>query len=126
MYRIFCRKLQVLIRLAIIMSLAGYPLSIAAAATHSAPPANDQVSVIQMMDHVDTHMASDESHPDYSKVDQGSKLAKQDCCYDSCVGFALVTCRTDTSGPVVLAAREFIDEHGITGEIPGLHRPPKI
>lgn len=126
MYRIIGRKLLVLIRMAIIVSLAGYSLSVATAAPHSDPYVDNQVSAFQLMDQVDAHMASGDSHRVSLQVDQGSKLVKQECCNDFCFGFALVTCWNDTSGPVVSAAREFIDEHGIAGETPGLHRPPKI
>ncbi|MGJ8571922.1 MAG: hypothetical protein ACSHXI_14615 [Hoeflea sp.] len=126
MYRIICRKLLVLIRLAIILSLTGYSLSVAAAAPYSAASADNQLSTFQLMDKADAHLASDDNHRHDSKVDQGSKLLKQQCCDDFCVSFALVTCRNDTSGPVVSTAREFMDEHGIAGETPGFHRPPKV
>lgn len=125
-YRIICRKLLILIRLATILSLTGYSLSVTAAAPYSAPSADNQISTFQLMNQVDAHLTSDDSHRHDSKVDQSSKFSEQQCCDGFCVSFALVTCRNDTSGPLVSAAREFMDEHGIAGETPGLHRPPKV
>lgn len=126
MYRIICRKLLVLIRLAIIVSLAGYSLSNAVAATHSSPSAENQESVSQLMHQADAQVVSDEGHGDFSTDSKGPKLVKQECCNDFCAGFMLVTFQDAPSGPLVSAAREFIDEHGIIGETPGLHRPPRI
>ena len=135
MYRIICRKLLVLIRLAIIASLAGYSLSSAAAAIHSVPFADTQAGIsrtmdrltLQMTSHDDHHqMASHDGQDDMSADNDGSRLAKQQCCYDFCAGFMLVTFQESSINPVVSTTREFVDEDFIFGEFPGLHRPPKI
>jgi hypothetical protein len=127
MYRIICRKLLVLIRLAIIVSLAGYSFSNAAAAMHSGPSADNQASVsFQLMDQVDAKMASHGNYDDLLADNEVSKPVDQDCGNDFCTGFVLTAFHDASGGPVVSAAREFVDEPGVCGQIPGLHRPPKI
>ena len=126
MYRIICRKLLVLIRLAIIVSLAGYSLSNPAMAMHVDPSADHQAGSQQLIVQVDAQIPSDDNHRTFSADSEGSKPVKQDCSYDFCAGFVLVAFQDDSRGPVVSAAREFIDEHGFVGELPGLHRPPNI
>ncbi|MBU4529306.1 MAG: hypothetical protein KJ759_11445 [Alphaproteobacteria bacterium] len=126
MYRIICRKLLVLIRLAIIASLAGYSLSNAAAAMHSAPSADNQASLSQTMDQPAIHTALHHDHDDESTGNDGSRLAKQDCCSDVCASFMLVTFQDSSINPAALPLREFVDEDFIFGEFPGLHRPPRI
>ena len=123
MYRIICRKLLVLIRLAIIVSLASYSLSNSAVALHIGPSDDHQTSVSQV---VDAPFVSDNSYSDVTADNEDSKFAKQECSDGSCTGFVLVTFQNDSSGPVVSTDREFIDEHGFVGELPGLHRPPPI
>ena len=126
MYRIICRKLLVLIRLAIIASLASYSLSNVAAAMHSVPSVDTQASLSQTMDQPAIQMALHDDHDDESTGNDGSRLAKQECCSDVCAGFMLVTFQESSISPVVSATREFVDEDFIFGEFPGLHRPPKI
>ncbi|WP_290896322.1 hypothetical protein [Hoeflea sp.] len=126
MYRIICRKLLVLIRLAIIASLAGYSLSNAAAAKHSAPTADNQASLSQTMGHPVIQMALHDDHDDVSTDTDGSRPVKQECCSDVCASFTLVTFHDSSINPVVSAIREFVDEDFIFGEFPGLHRPPRI
>jgi len=126
MYRIISRKLQVLIRLAIIVSLAGYALSNPVAATHLDTSADHQAGSSQLIVQLDVQMPSDDSHPDFSADTGDTHLVKQDCSYDFCAGFVLVTFQDDTRGPVVSAIREFVDEHGVIDELHGLHRPPSI
>ena len=126
MYRIICRKLLVLIRLAIIVSLAGYSLSNPAMAMHVGPLDNHQTSLSQTMDQVDASIMSDESARYFTTDSEDSTLALQECNDDFCAGFVLVTFQDDSGGPVVSVVREFIDENGVYRELHGLHRPPSI
>ncbi len=126
MYRIICRKLLVLIRLAIIVSLAGYSLSNPAAAMHIGPLDNHQSSLSQAMDQVDASIMWDESARYFTTDSEDSTLTVQECNDDFCAGFVLVTFQDDSGGPVVSVVREFIDESGVFRELHGLHRPPSI
>lgn len=127
MYRIIGSKLLVLIRLAIIVSLAGYSLSNASAAMHG----RSEFSVRSSVTMVDRHQDVDTSHSHYNpsaKVgsDEGMKTVKQDCCKDFCMGFALVIPSTTIHGPLASTVSGFLNDRGLAGQIPALHRPPNI
>lgn len=125
MYRITCKKLLILIRLVIVVSLAGYSLSTATAAMHGQALTATTV-MAESMDHTDAQMGEYDHHGKVSADDAASKVVKQDCCSDFCVSFAIVG-NTDTlNGPVVSLVHEFIDDRHSFGEIPTLHRPPNI
>lgn len=127
MYRIICRKLLVLFRLAIIVSLAVYSLSNANAAMHDADEA--EVSISAPMDHGATHIQLQDHHHDdlaANHDDGGSSLVKQECCNDFCAGMAIIASSTSIDGPVITGIHDVIDDRGLTGELPALHRPPNI
>ncbi len=122
MYRIICRKLLTLIRLAIVLSLAGYSLSTATAAMHGA---SAQISAV--MQHGDgAQMSAHDHHQTVSADDDGSNLAKQECCKDFCIGFAIIVSTNTIASPVIASIREFIDDRSSFGEIQSLHRPPSL
>ncbi len=131
MYRITLQKMLVLLRLVIIMSLAGYSLPTATAAMHGSWSNSDLVQPhdrqVQADDHHDV-TSSDHSHGDHatSPDDVVKKGAKQECCNSFCVSMAIVTGSSPVSGPRVASIREFIDDAHIIGELPALHRPPNI
>ncbi|MEY9559484.1 hypothetical protein [Sinorhizobium fredii] len=130
MYRITLQKMLVLLRLVIVMSLAGYSLPAASAAMHGSWSGAE---LLQSYDHqvqVDDHHKVDSHHSDgdhaSSPDDAGKKAAKQDCCNSFCVSMAIVTGSMPISGARVASIREFIDDAHIIGELPALHRPPNI
>lgn len=125
MYRITCKKLLILIRLVIVVSLAGYSLSTATAAMHGQTLKATTV-MSESIGHADAQMGEHDHHGKVSADDDGSKLAKQECCKDFCVSFAIVAGVETLGGPVVSSIREFIDDRHSFGEIPSLHRPPNI
>jgi len=87
MYRIICRKLLILIRLAIVLSLAGYSLSTATAAMHGPSSAGASAQISAVMQHGDgAQMSAHDHHQTVSADDDGSNLAKQECCKDFCIG----------------------------------------
>ncbi|MGO8083055.1 hypothetical protein [Rhizobium leguminosarum] len=131
MYRIALSKLLLIVRLAIIVSLAGYSLSNASAAMHGAAFPEFEKTASQVMQHSDHDMAqmSGHSHSRSDAADdEGStaKLVKQECCKDFCVGLGIICDGHGVGGPVVTSIRQFVDDQQTFGELPPLHRPPNI
>lgn len=126
-YRIICSKLLVLIRLVIIVSLAGYSFSNASAAMHGQGSAAQQ-STISQSDHHGSDQASHDHHGgDIGHQDDGaSKLVKQECCGDYCVSMAVPIGHVAIGGPAVETLRFFVDDSKAVGQTPVLHRPPNI
>ncbi|TCU24685.1 hypothetical protein EV130_106278 [Rhizobium azibense] len=130
MYRIIVSRLLVMMRLVIIVSLAGYSLSNANAAMHGSPFPDPGAAPFDAMlshgahDRVDVAQ-HDHSHGDVSD-DDGSKLVKQDCCDDFCGGIGIISDGQDVGGPVVTSIRQFVDDRTTLGELPTLDRPPNI
>ncbi|MBN8954466.1 MULTISPECIES: hypothetical protein [unclassified Rhizobium] len=126
-YRIALSKLLLLVRLAIIVSLAGYTLSNANAAMHGS--AFPEFRAEKLVDHGDHHAmqtdATGKHHDDASGLAK-AKIAKQECCKDFCVGFGIVCNGYDAGGPAVSSIRQFIDDRHAPGERPNLDRPPNI
>lgn len=123
MYRITLQRMLILLRLVIVMSLAGYSLPAASATMHgswSAP------SIVQ----TDSHHAvanNTHTHGDHaSSRDDVQKMAKQECCKGFCVSMAIVAGVHAVGGPHVASIREFADDAHALGELPALHRPPNI
>ncbi|WP_222352106.1 hypothetical protein [Rhizobium leguminosarum] len=133
MYRIVMSRLLVMMRLVIIVSLAGYSLSNASAAMHgSSFPEAAVLSESDAMQHHDGHdmtkmAVHDHSQGDVSDYADGvSKPVKQECCKDFCGGLGIICEGQDVGGPVVTSIRQFIDDRTTLGELPPLHRPPNI
>jgi hypothetical protein len=125
-YRIICSKLLVLIRLAIVVSLAGYSLSNATAAMHGPSSVEAQLAASMPEGHHGSEMAAHDHHGDVSADVDSVKLAKQECCNDFCVSLAIIATSDTLAGPVVSSIHEFIDDRRSFGEVPALHRPPNI
>lgn len=123
MYRITLAKMLVLLRLVIIASLAGYSLPAASAAMHGSIGTS---TTVQSDDHHEMtngdHVHGDES----ASPDDLQKIAKQECCKDFCVSFAIIATADLVGGPVVTSIREFINDNRVVGELVRLHRPPNI
>lgn len=69
------------------------------------------------------HVHGDES----ASPDDMQKIAKQECCKDFCVSFAIIATPEVGGVPVVTASiRQFIDDNRVVGELVPLHRPPNI
>ncbi|WP_428411761.1 hypothetical protein [Pararhizobium sp.] len=124
MFRITLAKMLVLLRLVIIASLAGYSLPTASAAMHGPMSMS---TTVQSDDHHEMtngdHVHGDES----ASPDDMQKIAKQECCKDFCVSFAIVATADVDGGPVVTRSiREFINDNHVVGELVTLHRPPNI
>ncbi|MGO8464283.1 hypothetical protein AB9F45_06960 [Rhizobium leguminosarum] len=134
MYRIAMSRLLVMMRLVIIVSLAGYSLSNASAAMHgsSFPEGAAVLSESDAMQHHDGHDMTKMAVHDHSQgavsddADGVSKPVKQECCKDFCGGLGIICEGQDVGGPVVTSIRQFIDDRTTLGELPPLHRPPNI
>lgn len=128
LYRIICRRLLVLIRLVIIVSLAGYSLSNASAAMHGPGSAKTQQSLLSGSGHHGSDLTSHDHHGgDVSGQDVGaSKLVKQECCGDYCVSMAVPVSHIAIGGPTMETLRFYIDDSSAVGQTPLLHRPPNI
>ncbi|MGG6892599.1 hypothetical protein [Rhizobium sp. BR 315] len=126
-YRIALSKLLLLVRLAIIVSLAGYTLSNANAAMHGS--AFPEVRAAGQMVHGD-HQAmqeqvADNHHDDASGLVK-DKIAKQECCKDFCIGYGIICNGYDVGGFAVSSIRQFVDDQRALGEKPNFDRPPNI
>ncbi|KXF75238.1 hypothetical protein ATN84_20255 [Paramesorhizobium deserti] len=114
----------VLLRLVIIMSLAGYTLPAASAAMHGLSVGPEHV-------HSDTHdhdMTSGEHAHEDKKLSSNEmpEAAQQKCCSDFCVGFAIMMPADTVSEPVISAIRQFADDDQAYLERSPFHRPPNI
>ncbi|MDK1389051.1 hypothetical protein QN224_26970 [Sinorhizobium sp. 8-89] len=125
MFRITLQKMLILIRLAIVVSLAGYSVPTASAATHGAWP---DLEISQSVHQHHEVASGDHLHGDHdqSSPDDAQKLAKTDCCQGFCFSMAIVTDANPVGGPRVASIREFVDDAQATGKLPTLHRPPNI
>ncbi|WP_179213966.1 hypothetical protein [Rhizobium sullae] len=130
MYRIAMSKLLLIVRLAIVVSLAGYSLSNANAAMHGTPFPEFEQAASQAMQNGDRDMKQMSPHGhsrDHAAGDKdGTKLVKQECCSDFCGGLGMICEGPDVGGPVETSIRQFIDDQQTFGELPPLHRPPNI
>ena len=128
MYRIIGRRLLVLIRVAIIVSLAGYSLSNATAAMHGPGSAETKQAVLSVSDHHGSDMGSHDHHGGHTadQDDGASKMISQECCSDYCVSMAVPISHAAIGVPAMETLRFFIDDSKAVGQTPVLHRPPNI
>ena len=134
-------RLLLFVRLAIIVSLAGYTLSNANAAMHGAAFPDLQPPAISAGGHDHHAMSGGDraasgdhqavqsataQHDHGSSASDGEQFSKQECCKDFCGGFGIVGQAHEIGGPVISSIRHFVDDQSIFGELPPLHRPPKI
>ncbi|MBX4906799.1 MULTISPECIES: hypothetical protein [Rhizobium] len=132
MYRITVSMLLVMMRLVIVVSLAGYSLANASAAMHGSAFPELRVAAAEMMPSHEGHDLAEAGHHDHSRIDMPdddggpSKLVKQECCKDFCGGLGIICESPYVGGPVVTSIRQFLDDRTTFGEQPPLHRPPNI
>jgi len=121
MFGIVLQKLLILVRLVVIVSLAGYSLPTASAAMHGA-----WADLSQASNHHEI-AGGDHAHGDHHQSSaDAQKLVKTDCCKGFCISMAIITDAEPVGGPRVTSIREFANDAQIRGELPPLHRPPNI
>lgn len=128
MVRIAFVKMLVLLRLAIIASLALYTLPNATFAMHG----NDGQAVTMTMDMAQAeHVSMDGSgHDEHgiakttAKHDQ--KQDKQNCCSDFCISLAIMSDAPEFGSPRGVSVRDFLNDSSVFGQLQSLHRPPSI
>ncbi|NTH14552.1 hypothetical protein G6M87_23170 [Rhizobium rhizogenes] len=132
MYRIARSAMLVFVRLAIMVSLAGYTMPSANAAMHGSAFPEIQKTMSDVTSpggdhHMEHASADDHRHGSASSDDGGTaKLVKKECCKDFCGGFAIMCDGPRLGGPVVSSIREFMNDQHSFGELPSLQRPPTI
>jgi hypothetical protein len=117
--------LLILIRLSIVLSLAGYSVSTAAAAMHCPSVASAQMPHV-MQDGEGAQMSAANHHGTASADDGASKSANQECCKGFCTGLAIIASPNTLGAPVLSPIRELTDDHPWFGKIPSLYRPPSL
>ena len=126
MVRIAFLKMLILVRLAMVASLALYTLPNAAFAMHGA-----EASAVAVSDHHADHASmSTSDHQDQgvfrniAKHDQ--KQDKQACCSDFCISLAIMA-EVPADGPRSNdSVLHFMNDAFVHGQLSNLHRPPSI
>lgn len=126
--RIAFAKMLVLVRLAVVASLALYTLPNATFAMHGSE--SETVSVSLQDAHADHGTASASDHHDQ---DVSAELAKQDreqdrqnCCSDFCISLAIMADAPAYGSPRSGSVLHFLNDGFVFGQISSLHRPPSI
>ena len=128
MYRITSMATSVLLRLVMVLSLAGYSFSAVNAAMHPAePPSVSQVEEDHSSHHGGDHVAEAKvDHHGDQHDHAGTEKSKNSCCKDYC-GVAALTCSGSLlNHPRVVSPTELADDKDTVGEAPSPHRPPNI
>ena len=126
--RIAFAKMLVLVRLAVVTSLALYTLPNATFAMHGAEASSAAVSLQD--DHADhASMSASDHHDqgvstDIAKHDQ--KQDKQNCCSDFCISLAIIADAPEFGSPRSDSVLNFMNDGFVFGQLSGLHRPPSI
>ena len=128
MVRIAFFKMLVLVRLAVVASLALYTLPNATFAMHGSDEAKVAVNFQDAHgDHTSTSASDHHDHgapTDLAKHDQ--KQDKQNCCSDFCISMAIMADAPAYGSPRNESVVEFLNDGFVHGQLSSLHRPPSI
>ncbi|MBB6181893.1 hypothetical protein [Pseudorhizobium flavum] len=129
MSRITSRAMLLIVRLVVVLSLAGYSISAVNAAMH---PSSSSASVSMIQDVHSSHGAH-KHHvllEDGLHADQGDEASKgsssKTCCQDYCGVFAITCAMPKFAHPQVESITDYMNDVRTFGESPALHRPPNI
>ena len=131
-FRIALHRMLVLFRLAVVASLALYTLPTASVAMHGDASATytsqARLSEHENFGHLNQIAEADHhAHEDQTTTsNDDGKSAKQDCCSDFCVSFAIMTEAPDVAIGAMSGFRTHLDETSVFGQLSSLHRPPSI
>jgi hypothetical protein len=128
-FRIALMNMLVLLRLAVVASLALYTLPTAAFAMSGGGAAwvvvslddahPDRISMDAPPDHFDHGITKD-----FAKNDQ--KQGKQDCSSDFCISLAIMVDSHEFGPAAGKHVRHSLDDSFFSGQLQSLHRPPSI
>lgn len=128
MVRIAFLKMLVLVRLAVVASLALYTLPNATFAMHGAEASTIAVSL--QYEHADhASMAASDHHGQSVPTDVAShdqKQEKQNCCSDFCISMAIMADAPAHGSPRNESVVVFLNDGSVHGQLSSLHRPPSI
>jgi hypothetical protein len=126
--RIAFLKMLVLVRLAVVASLALYTLPNATFAMHGGDAATLAVSLQDAhADHASTSASNHHGHgapTDLAKREQ--KQDKQNCCSDFCISLAIMVEAPGYGLPRNESVIVFLNDSFAFGQLSSLHRPPSI
>ena len=123
LFRITLRKMLSVLRLVIVVSLAGYSVSFASAAMHG----NDRSEVsLDAQSHVhEVEKTQDHTLGNLSVAnDDGS--VKRDCCKDFCASSAIIAMTEALQDRDFLTSRQFLNDQKLTGNVLAIDLPPNI
>lgn len=128
MVRIAFLKMLVLVRLAVVASLALYTLPNATFAMHGAEASSVAVS---LQDHHADHVSMSASDHHDQGVSAGiakhdQKQDKQNCCSDFCISLAIMAEAPAYGSPRSDSVLHFLNDGFVFGQLSSLHRPPSI
>jgi len=116
MFRFANKTADLLLRLVIVLSLAGYSLSGASAAMH--PDLRAQAA--QSVSHHEVEHEGDQHHQ------TDAKRIKDTCCQDYCAVSAIQCFGTALKHPRAESLREFVNDAYQVGRPPRIDLPPNI
>lgn len=126
MFRIAFLKMLVLVRLAVVASLALYTLPNATFAMHGAEASTVAVSLQD--EHADhASMGASDHHDQGVATDVAKHDQKQDrpnCCSDFCISLAIMADAQEFGSPNGVSVRHFLNDGFFVGQLSSLHRPP--
>lgn len=128
--RIALLKMLVLLRLAVVASLALYTLPNATFAMHGDESSASMLANVDdaHTDHTSMDASSDQhdhgTSKDMAKKDQ--KQDTQDCCGDFCISLAIMAGSPEFGLPRSVIVRDFLNDGFVFGQLQSLHRPPSI
>lgn len=125
LYRSIGARLLWMIRLAILVSLASYPLSGAVGAMHGPDgiSVSDTVTAPTNLQPVAT-LSHDHGGDEVDSHQGSGKASQQDCCQDFCISMALPLAHDALGQPRMPSIRSFFDDSKAIGQISSLYRPP--
>lgn len=129
-FRISFMKMLVLLKLAIVASLALYTLPSASYAMHGDP--SSAFAARAFDGHETTSDVASARHAHHEHAAQGELSEddhgriKQECCSDLCISLAIVGSPADFWRAFPRPIRDFRDDASIVGQLTTLHRPPSM
>lgn len=126
-FRFASAAVTLILRLVIMISLAGYSMSTVNAAMHPDQPAQAlqlETEHATHGDHPSSLSADDHSSDQHDHAD--SKSSKKSCCQDYCGVVAINCSNAHLKHPRIEPVRAFLNDVRYVGQAPTVHLPPDI